>query len=99
MLDFYSIKDDQPTPSFPEKLGLQFVGDLDDKTFCNLQNKKIIEEKFYYYSDFRWNTAAIQLIHQNILKHQLQKDTDVQKLIQILEVADKEQSGLIAYGD
>ncbi|SHK66768.1 hypothetical protein [Chryseobacterium polytrichastri] len=99
MLDFYSIKDHQPTPSFPEKLELQFVGDLDDKTFGNLQNKNIIEEKFYYYSDFRWNTAEIKMIHQNILKHQLQKDIEVQKLIKILEVADKEKSGLIAYGD
>lgn len=37
MLDFYTIKDDQSKPDYPEQVGLKFIGGLDDKTFRNLQ--------------------------------------------------------------
>jgi len=99
MLDFYLIKDDQPTPSFPEKLGLKFAGDLNDKTFYSLQNKGIIDKKLDYYSDFRLDLTAIKKINQNILIKDLQLDIDVKQLSQLLETAEREQSGLIAYGD
>ncbi|MDH6250750.1 hypothetical protein M2347_000477 [Chryseobacterium sp. H1D6B] len=99
MLDFYILKDDQAKPNYPEHAALKFAGEIDDVTFSNLQNKGIIDSRFGYYSDFRWETAVITQIRKNILQKEMQNDTDVQQLIQILETADTEQSGLIAYGD
>lgn len=99
MLDFYTIKDDQSKPKYPEQTGLEFVGGIDDITFYNLQSKGIIDERFDYYSDFRLGTASIKQIRQNIFQKQLQDDLDVKKLVQLFDIADKKQIGLIAYGD
>jgi hypothetical protein len=99
MLDFYIIKDDQAKPTHPAQLGLEFVGGLDNKTVDNLQKKGIVDKRFDYYSDFRLGTLLIAQIQQTITQKQLQADTDVKKLTQLLDTADKKQSGLIAYGD
>ena len=99
MLDFYIIKDDQSKPNYPEQLGLEFVGGLEYKTFENLQNKGIIDRRFDYYSDFRLGTVLIKQIRQTIIEKQLQADSDVKKLTQLFDSADKNLSGLIAYGD
>jgi hypothetical protein len=99
MLDFYTIKDDQSKPNSPEKVGLEFVGGLDDTTFENLQDKGIIDRRFDYYSDFRLETILIKQIRKNILQKQLQADIDVKKLIRLFDAADLKQSGLVAYGD
>lgn len=99
MLDFYIIKDDQSKPGYPEQVGLEFAGGLDEKTFDNLQDKGIIDTRFDYYSDFRIGTILIKQIRQTILQKKLQADTDVKKLLDIFEKADKAESGLIAYGD
>jgi hypothetical protein len=99
MLDFYIIKDDQAKPNYPEQLGLEFVGGLDNKTFDNLKNKGIIDRRFDYYSDFRLGSLLIKQIRQTISQKQLQADSDVKKLTQLFDNADKKQSGLIAYGD
>lgn len=99
MLDFYTIKDDQANSSYPEEAGLEFAGDLDDITFDLLQNKGVIDQRFDYYSDFRWGTALIQQMQQYILQKQLQSDSDVKKLLLLLDAAEREQSGLAAYGD
>lgn len=93
MLDFYTIKDDQPNPLYPEQEG------LDVKTFENLQSKGIIDKRFDYYSDFRLGTVLIKQMQQNILQKHIQADLDVKKLIFLFDVADGKQSGLIAYGD
>lgn len=99
MLDFYIIRDDQAKPKYPEKLGLEFAGGLDDKTFENLQNKGIIDKRFDFYSDFRLEVLLIKQIRKTILQKQLLADIDVKILIQLFDMADKKQSGLIAYGD
>ena len=99
MLDFYIIGDAQAKPSYPEQLGLEFIGKLDCKTFDNLQNKGIIDRRFDFYSDFRLEILLIKQIRQTILEKQLQSDIDVKKLIQLFDIADKKQSGLVAYGD
>lgn len=57
MLDFFTIDDNQPKPDFPEKAGLDFAGQLDEKTFFSLQQKGIIAKEFDYYTDFRLDTA------------------------------------------
>ncbi|MEZ2339038.1 hypothetical protein AB6735_25555 [Mucilaginibacter sp. RCC_168] len=99
MLDFYLIDDHQAKPNYPEQKDLQFIGELDDQTFNRLKNKKIIADRFDYYSDFRWNTALIKQMCETIQQKQLQTDTDVKQLLSLLGIAGENQSGLIAYGD
>ena len=99
MLDFYILKDDQALPNYPKQLGLEFVGGLDDKTFYNLQNEGIIDNRFDFYSHFRLGTALIKQIRETILQKQLQADADVKMLSQLFDTADNKQSGLIAFGD
>lgn len=99
MLDFYIINDNQSSPAFPEQLGLEFVGGLNDIIFENLQNKEIIDTRFDYYSDFRLDVLQIRKIRQNIIQKKLQNDSDVKSLIYLLDFADNKQSGLIAFGD
>jgi len=99
MLDFYLIPDDVIKSNFPGQKGLKLIGGLDDRTFEGLKNKKIIPDRFDYYSDFRWDTALIKQLHDNIRQRQLQSDTDVKQLLLLLDIAEKNQSGLTAYGD
>ena len=99
MLDFYTIDDNQVKPGFPENAGLVFAGQLDEKIFSSLQQKGIIAKRFDYYTDFRLDTVLIKEIYQNISNKGLQMDTDVKSLVQILDIANNKQSGLIAYSD
>ncbi|WP_419699677.1 hypothetical protein [Mucilaginibacter sp. NFX135] len=99
MLDFYLIDDHQAKPNHPEQKELKFIGKLDDQTFNRLKDKKIIADRFDYYSDFRWDAALINQMHENISQKQLQTDTDVKQLLSLLGIARENQSGLIAYGD
>ncbi len=99
MLDFYLIQDDQPKPDYPEQANLEFVGGLDYKTFENLQNKGVIGSQYNYYSDFRWGTKMIEQQSTNVNLGEFKKDTDLEKLIDILEKAKNKNSGLIAYCD
>jgi len=99
MLDFYLIADDQPRPKDPGKSMLVYAGGLEDDTFHNLQKKGVIDERFDYYSDFRWGTELIEQIKQSIWKKNLERDTDVQKLMELLHIAEENGSGLMAYGD
>ncbi|MCS3871167.1 hypothetical protein J3D55_004083 [Chryseobacterium ginsenosidimutans] len=99
MLDFYTIKKDQPTPNYPEKAKLILIGQLDDETFYNLQKKGIIDKSFDYYSDFRWNKEITDQIKKNISIKSLQFDDDIKKLLQIISIAEKNQQDIIAYGD
>ena len=97
MLDFYLIKDDQPKPNYPEQSGLQFVGSLDEKTFSNLKKNNLIGNQFDYYSDFRWGTTIVLQMQQRII--QVSDDSDIKKLIVLLEIAEKHDAGLMAYSD
>lgn len=99
MLDFYCIKDNQSKPEYPEKAGLEFVGGLDQETVDRLKIKGVFDERFEYYSDVRLGTERIKQMRVNILEKQLQADIDVRKLIILFDLADLQQSGLIAYGD
>jgi hypothetical protein len=99
MLDFYIIPDDKPKPNNPGQGDLTYAGGLDDKIFDNLQRKGIIDERFDYYSDFRWETSLIGKIRQTIKNKKMEKDTDVKALIVLLDLAGQTGSGLIAYGD
>ncbi|MEO8254688.1 MAG: hypothetical protein ABI554_09930 [Flavobacterium sp.] len=97
MVDFYLIHDEQITPESPSDL--EFIGNLDHKTFQNLKTKKIISNNYDYYSDFRWNTPIIKQIFEHCIKQETQKDTDIDQLKQILSIAKNRKSGLIAFAD
>lgn len=99
MLDFYLINDEQQTPKYPKEVELKFVGSLDDSTFYNLLKKEVVDKRYDYYSDFRWSIGEIKSMLQKILNEQMLNNDDVRKLTQLLDVADRQQSGLIAYGD
>ncbi|MFH7017057.1 hypothetical protein [Flavobacterium sp. FlaQc-47] len=97
MLDFYLIHDEQITQESPSDL--EFIDNLDDKTFQNLKTKKIIPDNYDYFSDFRWNTTVIKQILNIASNQETQNDTDIQQLKQILSIADNRKSGLIAFAD
>jgi hypothetical protein len=99
MLDFYIIEDDKPKPSNPGQSNLTYAGGLDDRTFDNLQRKGIIDGRFDYYSDFRWGTELIEQIQKTVQTKRMEKDSDVQSLLVLLEIAGRQKSGLIAYAD
>lgn len=98
MLDFYLLNDQQHMPPYPEETGMQFIGSLDDRTFKSLKAKRIIPERFDYYSDFRWDTTLVCQIRENIQDH-VPADTDVRSLSLLLDIAIENGSGLMAYGD
>ncbi|MCD0467657.1 hypothetical protein [Flavobacterium sp. ENC] len=97
MLDFYLIKDEQITPDSPT--GLEFIGQLNDRTFRNLQNKGVIDKRYEYHSDFRWDIETILQMRLNGTKLQTHKDTDIIQLFQIIDISENKKSGIIAFGD
>lgn len=97
MLDFYLIKDEQITPNSPNEL--ESIGAIVNTVFHNLKTKGFIDNCYDYYSDFRWNTKKINQIRQNSQKHQNLEDTDLIQLFQILDMAEKKKSGIVAFGD
>lgn len=99
MLDFYLIKDDHSQPAYPEQAGLVFAGELDEQTYSHLQRKGVIDARFDFYSDFRLYSELITQMRQHIITHQLQADSGVKQLLVLLDMAEEQQSGLIAYGD
>lgn len=97
MLDFYLIHNGQAKPGHPDQTG--FIGALGKDVFERLVRKDVIPDRFVYYSDLRWGTALIKQMQQAIHQKQMQSDTDVRQILGLLDQADKNQSGLIAYGD
>jgi hypothetical protein len=98
MLDFYLLADEKNAPDYPEETGGNMIGQLDQQTFERLKLKKIIPERFDYHTDFRWNKDLIQQIRENIQKQAI-PDSDVSPLLQMLNAAQAQDSGLIAYAD
>jgi len=99
MLDFYLIKDDQPNPDYPEQSELEFAGGLDLKTHSNLQKKGLIDDHYDYFSDFRWDTTFVKQLKAKTKQSKFENDSDVQKLIDLINKAQLKESGLIAYCD
>ena len=98
MLDFYLINDEQTKPSYPEEASLEYVSGLNSKTFETLKEKGIIDSRFDYYSDFRWNMHLVEQISIKVAENR-SSDSDCKKLTQILEKALESKSGIIAYCD
>lgn len=98
MLNFYVVKDEQPNSNSLKKVTMELAGSLHEQAFEDLQQKKMIEERFDYYSDFRWSRGQV---HQKFtqLKTQSTKEASVVTFLAILEKAVHQQSGLMAYSD
>lgn len=96
MLDFYLIKDEQRKPDYPEQENLEFAGGIDYETYENLVKKGIIDSRFDYYSDFRWDC---KIIEQLTTRNDVDSDSDFKKLNKILRKATETNNGLIAYCD
>ena len=99
MLDFYIIDDEQSKPSYPEEINLEYIGGLNDRTFEKLKTKGLIEERFDYYTDFRWNSDFVKLKYDSLLNHENQSYSDLRKLFGLVSKAKEIDCGLIAYCD
>jgi hypothetical protein len=99
MIDFYLIKDDHSKRNSPRQAGLQLAGGLEDESFERLKDKGIIDKHFDTYGTFRWQTTVISRIKKTIIQRELGSDNDVKDLLNLLLIAEENQSGLIAYGD
>jgi hypothetical protein len=97
MLHLYIIPDDQPRPDKASILPL--AGELDETIVENLQQKGIIADRFDIYSTFRWGTDLIQQMRQTIQKKNMNRDADVQQLVKLFDIAEKNNCGLLAHGD
>jgi hypothetical protein len=99
MLDFYLIADDQAHSNHPEKAGLVLAGSLESDVFDRLKRIQLIDGRFEYYTDFRWSRTIILQLLTTIKKRQIESSTDVQKLVRLLDLADQNNSGLLACAD
>ena len=59
--------------------------------------KGIINSKFDYYSDFRWENQLIKQIESKA--NNFTKDSDVNRLKEIIDKEINKEFGLIAFGD
>jgi len=98
MLDFYLIKNQQTKPEYPEQANLTHIAALDSPTFYSLVKKGHIDNRFDYYSDFRWDLELVKKIKSQ-LERASESDTDCKKLKIILDKAIASSSGVIAYSD
>ena len=99
MLDFYLIADHQSHSNNPEKAGLVWVGSLESDVFDRLKRIQLIDERFEYDADFRWNRTMILQLRTAIKQRRIESSTDVHKLLRLLDLADQHNSGLLACAD
>lgn len=97
MLDFYAINDNLNKNT--KKTELKLAGKLDEKSFYDLQNKKIIEDWLDYYADFRWTKETVKQKIKLINDLKLEKENSSMSLLAILKVAEKNCEGIIAFSD
>lgn len=60
MLDFYLLADIQPIPNQVPKL--EYIGELEEDAFFQLQEGGVIEPWFDYYGSFRWGSENVARI-------------------------------------
>lgn len=99
MLDFYLIADHQSHSDNSEKEEFVLAGHLESDVFDRLKRIQVIDGRFEYYTDFRWSRAMIVQLRATIKRHQIESSTDVQKLVRLLDLADQQNSGLMACAD
>jgi len=98
MLDFYLIPDSEPTPR-PEKVDeLEYIGGIDEVAYTRLIKKGIIENRYEYYSDFRWSSKEVKQIAE-YLKNKPNDDSDINILKTIIERTLNSKTGIISLCD
>ncbi|WP_088842000.1 hypothetical protein [Hymenobacter gelipurpurascens] len=99
MLDFYLIKDSQPTQS--EITDLEYLGGIREALFSQLQTEGIIEPRFDFYSDFRWGSemAARMLVTLQKRLPCAPQQMECKSFIALLHKAVGANGGLLAVGD
>lgn len=105
MLDFYTIPDEMDKPGWPAKNELIRIDGLSLKDFDDLIKKKLIADRFDFWTDFRWSKSMVTAMYNVLLqkypalRENKLKIKAVNKLFTILDTAVKENVGLIAYCD
>lgn len=99
MLHFYYIDDNIKSPNYPEEINLKFAFELDYKSFIDLQNHEIVNSKFNYFTDFRWNTKTVTQLLQAIENKQNNFNKNIEKFQTNLHQTLELKTGLIAYCD
>lgn len=97
MLDFYIIEDSEIKPKPDELKNFQYAGGLEIVIFERLIKKGIIDQRFDFYSDFRWSYEFVELISSKT--KYFDNDYDVNLMRSITDKAKKFKSGLSALSD
>ncbi|GAB5523040.1 MAG: hypothetical protein Roseis2KO_09120 [Roseivirga sp.] len=97
MLDFYIIPDSHGKPESDDLSRLEYAGGLEFDVYERFTRKGLIDPRFDFYSDFRWNSTLVHEILRSVENNQ--PDSDFSQLISILNAAKCKECGLIAYGD
>jgi hypothetical protein len=106
MLDFYLIDDQQAKPEYPEQTNLEYAGGINLATFEELQRQRFIEDRFDFWTDFRWSSQQIKQKADLLIKKypELRDNRDKTEkpekiLWLILEKAVRTGNGLIGFAD
>lgn len=98
MLDFYIISDE--TNSNAKNVQKQtWIKSMEYDVFDYLKSINIIEERFDDYSTFRWSAAFVKQKINLIENSKYRTDKNVIELLEILNDANRQQCGLIVFGD
>ncbi|MEO1054835.1 MAG: hypothetical protein AAFX87_29650 [Bacteroidota bacterium] len=95
MLDFHLIKDNE---SIHSDHTFKYVNGIEIKAFAELQRREHIEERFDYYSDFRWSTEQVKQKLEAMSRLPNLTEAEL-KLQAILETAQGQGCGLVAFCD
>jgi hypothetical protein len=106
MLDFYLIDDEQAKPSYPEQTNLEYAGGINLATFEELQRLRFIEDRFDFWTDYRWSNQQVKQKSDVLIKdypdlpeNRYKPEKPEKTLWMILEKAVRTGQGLIAFAD
>jgi hypothetical protein len=99
MLDFYFISYEQEKPSSKELKNFELAGSVSEEDFEYFKSIKIIESRFDYYKDFRWNSVFISQKTKKLIGEKLVLDNRINQFLKILNTALDKKKGLLAFSD
>jgi hypothetical protein len=91
-LDFYLIADNEPNYSYKKP----HLGSIDYEQFELLKSSKVISNTMDFYSDLRWGSQDVLLIHKRVEES---NEVIFKKFRTILKEALDNHCGLMAIGD
>lgn len=99
MPTFYLIPDQLPLSQAPSRQDLALAGKMEVGTFIRLKRKGLIEERFHPASDFRWDSESVRSMANALGRILWQLDEDLLPLRNLLDLALRENCGLMAFAD